>query len=416
TQRGESQKGSDHRALISMSGGPEGDLLGSSPQQARKGDLTMKVKTPIKAGKLVANHNEAQVRDPAKADLNRRSSFTLLILLALAVCAGFAFGPASLADDRTKAELDKMKEAIKRNGKLPAGAKGASYWRHAEVLHQGQRRTVAATLLHKTKAGTSSALTPGTGSTLSVVRAEGVTVGDAPPGFGKGFTWDRADNEILLVMFINAADPLGISIDGVQAGDQVQVLSASGIASFSEDKGNPLASSIIGLVAKGGNIALGAAGAPEVKPLIDAAEQFAKDQFKATNAKTKRRDAFGVDPGSGHKAREEGGLLVCLPEAGGIFYSGDGDHKGRWIKPNGVRTDDHWPAPSFGIFFHIKGNLGHNTRTLQQSGQMYITAWDWKFEDNAGFYKVFVKLTKGNGLPPPVILRKESTAKPKSKP
>src|SRR5262249_14724933 len=147
------------------------------------------------------------------------------------------------------------------------------------------------------------------------------------------------DAEVLLVLFINAADPLGVSIDGLEAGDQVQVVSASGIASFSEDKGNPLASSIVGLVAAGAKVVVTAKGVPEAVPAIDAAEKFAKDQFKATNAKTKRRDAFGVDPGSGHKARQEGGLLVCLPEAGGTGYSGDGDHKNRWIKGDGVRTD-----------------------------------------------------------------------------
>ena len=83
-------------------------------------------------------------------------------------------------------------------------------------------------------------LAPGGRSSLTVVGGEGL-----PNGFGKGFSWDRAEDEALLVMFVNAADPLGVSIDGLQAGDQVQVLSASGIASFSEDTGNPLASSIV---------------------------------------------------------------------------------------------------------------------------------------------------------------------------
>jgi hypothetical protein len=253
------------------------------------------------------------------------------------------------------------------------------------------------------KAGKPGALTAGTRMALTVVGGEGL-----PPGFGSGFTWDRVENEALLVMFINAADPLGISIDGMQAGDQVQVLSASGIASYSEDKGNPLASSIVGLVAAGAKVAATAAGAPEVIPVINAADQFAREQFKATNAKTKRRDSFGVDPGSGHKAHQEGGLIVCLPEAGGTFYSGNGDHRERWIKGDGVRTDDHIPAHVFGSFFPRQGFTDtHNTRTVQQSGQMFVLPWDWKFEDNAGFYKVFVKLKKGNGLPPtpsPTIL------------
>jgi hypothetical protein len=345
--------------------------------------------------------------------VSRRSLFPLLALPALAVGAavalgptGQAFAPPKVTDHRTRPGTENIKDIIKRNGKVPS----ANYWQHVEALHKAQRRTVAAAPFLKAKTGTKSAMAAaGGGSTTT-------TVGDAPPGFGKGFTWDRKDNEILLVMFINAADPFGVSIDGVQAGDQVQVMTASGIASYSSDKGNPTASSIIGLVAAGANVLLSAEGAPEVAPVIDAAQKFAQDQFKATNAKTKRRDAFGVDPSSGLKAREEGGLLVCLPEAGGTYYSGDGDHKNRWIQGNGVRTDDHLPAHIFGAFFPIQGDPGQNTRIMQQSGQMYIIPWDWQFDDNAGFYKVFVKLTKGNGPPPPPpIPRTNPQAKPQAK-
>ena len=346
--------------------------------------------------------------------MTRRCFAALLFLPALAVCAGIVFGPDSRADAPNRAEMSKIKEGIKRNGKLPGGA---NYWRNAEVLYAGKKRMIQAAPL-KAKAGKgekrpTAPLTrkAGVRSSLTTVGGEGL-----PAGFGKGFTWDRADNEVLLVMFINAADPLGISIEGMQAGDQVQVLAATGIASFSEDKGNPLASSIVGLVAAGAKVLIDTAGAPEISPVIDAAETFAKDQFKATNAKTKRRDAFGEDPSSGHKAKEEGGLIVCLPEAGGLYYSGDEDHKSRWIKPDGVRTDDHLPAHVFGGFFPLRGDLGHNTRIAGQSGPMYVAAWDWKFEDNAGFYKVFVKLSKGNGLPPPIIEKKNATAKPKAKP
>jgi hypothetical protein len=356
--------------------------------------------------------------------MHRRPSLAFLLLPALGLCAAVVCGLDSQAAPPAKADRGKIKQAIKRNGKLPR----ASYWSHAEVLHRGKKRTIAATPLKgkagkggkrttgstpaKAKPGTRSALAgAGTRSTLTTVGGEGL-----PPGFGKGFTWDRVDNEVLLVMFINAADPLGISIEGVRAGDQVQILAASGVASFSEDKGNPLASSIVGLVAAGAKVGAGTAGVPEAVPAIDAAETFAKEQFKATNAKTKRRDAFGVDPGSGHKARQEGGLLVCLPEAGGTYYSGDGSHKGRWIKGDSVRTDDHLPPHVYGSFFPRQAEPVHNTRTARQSGPVFVTAWDWKFEDNAGYYKVFVKLTKGNGPSDgPIFRKKGSTSKAKAK-
>src|SRR5262249_28446676 len=144
--------------------------------------------------------------------------------------------------------------AIKKDGRLPK----EGYWRHAEAQRGAKARKLVAVPLHAKAAGTSAAFTAATKSGLTVVGGEGL-----PPGFGSGFHWDRADEDVLLVMFINAADPLGVSIDGLQAGDQVQVMSASGIASFSEDKGNPLASSIVGLVAKGAEIVVTAKGVPQ---------------------------------------------------------------------------------------------------------------------------------------------------------
>jgi hypothetical protein len=329
--------------------------------------------------------------------MNVRRSIALVTLPALAF-AGFVFAEAprpgkNPPGKNANAGREQIAAAIKKNGRLPK----ASYWSNAEILRGVKARKIAAAPLHAKGAGQSAALAASTKSALTVVGGEGL-----PPGFGSGFHWDRAEQEALLVLFINAADPMGVSIDGLEAGDQVQVMSASGIASFARDRGNPLASSIVGLVATGAKIVVTAEGIPEAVPAITAAEKFAKDQFKATNAKTKRRDAFGLDPSSGHKAREEGGLLVCLPEGGGTYYSGDDSHRDRWIKGNGVRTDDHLPSHIYGSFFPRQGEPVHNTRTVRQSGQMFVLAWDWKFEDNAGFYKVFLKLRRGNGLSEPI--------------
>ena len=233
-----------------------------------------------------------------------------------------------------------------------------------------------------------------------------VVVGDHPLGFGKTFIWDRADDQILLVMFINAADDMGISVLGLQPNDVIQITSAAGIASFSEDKGNPLASSIVGLIGVGAKAALGLAGLPAAVPIVNEAEKIVQEQFKATNAKTLKRNAFGVDPGSGHKARAEGGLVISFPEAGEPYHSGNRDHKERWIKPDGTRTDDHKPNHVAFGFFPIAGNSAHNTRTVFGSNApLYMLAWDHKFEDNAGFYKVFLHIKKpSTPTEPPIFL------------
>lgn len=226
-----------------------------------------------------------------------------------------------------------------------------------------------------------------------------VQVGDQPENFGKTFIWDRKDDEILLVMFINAADSYGTSILGVQDCDEIQITSAAGIASFSEDKGNPTASSLVGLIGTGLKAAGGIVGFPEAIPVINAAEKIAQEEFKATNVKTKRRDAYGVDPGTGHKARQEGGLVVSLPRAAQPYYSGDGDHTERWIKGDGERKDLNRPNHVKWGYFPMPTNTIFNNarRTVRGSNApLYITPWDWQFDDNAGFYKVFLYIKKAN--------------------
>jgi hypothetical protein len=349
----------------------------------------------------------------------RRTSLALRVLTPVALCACLLATPATGAnppakpkpptkpDTNTKLDPKKLNDEIKKHGRL----EGKHYWNVAEARH-GKKKSVAATPFHKPKVENAA---PGGVGPKALVANNGnstlTTVGgdNLPAGFGKGFTWDRSQDEALLVLFINAADPLGISIDGIQAGDIVQVVSASGLASYKSDKGNPLASSIVGLVAAGANVAATALGAPEVAPAITAGETFAKDQFKATNAKTLIRDAFGVEPKAGGKARQEGGLLVCLPEAGGTYYSGES--KNRWIQGKGDRTDDMIPQHIFGSFFPRQGFPDHNTRTCQQSGVMYVLPWDFDFDDNAGYYKVYLKLKKGNGPPPPPIIERKPNVK-----
>jgi hypothetical protein len=316
------------------------------------------------------------------------TSVTLRVLALSVALVGFATGTTLRADDKpnpdlAKKELDRITKAIQQNGKLPGGQR---YWQSSELLNQAKSKKIAATHLLTKKASTSQ---------LTTVGGQGL-----PTGFGKGFTWDRKDDEVLLVVFVNAADPLGISIDGLHANDTIEILSASGLASFTKDKGNPLASSIVGLVSAGAKVAATAAGLGELDPVIDAAQKFAQDQFKATNNPEKIRNAFGIEPSSGLKAREEGGLLVCLPSAGGPYYSGDGDHKSRWIQSDGTRNvDKNLPAVMKGnAFFPAQGS--NNARSCPIAGQAYILAWDWNFADNAGFYKVFVKLKKGKDQPP----------------
>jgi len=115
---------------------------------------------------------------------------------------------------------------------------------------------------------------------------------------------------------------------------------------------------------------------PEVYSAIGAAAKFAESRLQANKVRTKRRDPFGEGPGTGHKARQEGGLIVSLPEARQIFTSGNSDHKERWIKEPGMRDTAHLPdhIKGKGAFFLQSGST--NQHTTGAEGDIIIYPWD----------------------------------------
>ncbi len=117
-------------------------------------------------------------------------------------------------------------------------------------------------------------------------KSETVTVGKSPDGFGQGFVWGREDNQALLAVYLSASDLLGVSIEGLQAGDRIVVTSATGLASFAEDD-KITERGIIGLIASGASLGAGIAGFPGAVPFIKAAEDFAKNEYRPKDVSTK---------------------------------------------------------------------------------------------------------------------------------
>lgn len=234
-------------------------------------------------------------------------------------------------------------------------------------------------------------------------KSRNVTIGEAPNGFGKQVLWDADDSALALMIFLNASDSMGVMISGVKATDTIELVTAAGLASFAEDTENEGAGAIIGIVAAGANATAAAFGAPEAKPIIDAGAKFAESRFQEKKVKTKVRTAFGVEPGTGLKARQEGGVLVSLPAARETFYSGDGDHTERWIKVDGTRDDAHRPPHVKNAFFLRSGSA--NKRMATTDGDILIYPWDAFFSDNFGFYRLHMLVKRGSGnLPdPPVV-------------
>src|SRR5262249_50057010 len=103
------------------------------------------------------------------------------------------------------------------------------------------------------------------------------------------------------------------------------------------------------------------------------------------------------------------GIIFCLPQAGGPYYSGDSDHKNLWIKPDGTRDQAHMPDQIIPgtAFFPLRGFPSQNQMTATIDGEAYVLPWDCAFADNAGYYKVFIILHKGNGPvdPGPIFIK-----------
>ena len=209
---------------------------------------------------------------------------------------------------------------------------------------------------------------------------------------GTDFVWDRSAPSISLVLFINAADPAGVSISNLQANDEVNVTEMAGLASFDADKGNSVSYSIAGLLLSVGEAVAVGTGHPEFQGPIDELEAIARQAFGADRPRGKVRDAFGVAEDGENKARQEGGILVTLPGAVGPYRSGE-DEK-LWVQGDGERTDPNRPGHVEYGFFPTR-DPEHNRRPVGRAGTLFVTAWDWMYSDNAGYYKVFMTITRG---------------------
>jgi hypothetical protein len=223
-------------------------------------------------------------------------------------------------------------------------------------------------------------------------------VGEAPEGFGKYVQWAQEDTELAVVVFLNAADPLGVAILGVTPGDTFGLEFAAGLASFAEDTENEGVSSIIGIVAAGATMGASAFGVPEAGPLIAEGASFAQDKYKERQVRTKVRDAYGEDPSSRRKARQEGGVLVCKPEAHGTYYSGHDERF--WIRFPGDRIDRNRPEHLGRNAFFIRRGMG--PQRVREAGDLCLLAWDHVFPDNFGFYELHVIMRRGDLPPTPV--------------
>eukprot|EP01084_Bolivina_argentea_P213789 363001_1 len=118
-------------------------------------------------------------------------------------------------------------------------------------------------------------------------------------------------------------------------------------------------------------------------------EQLNKD------IKHKRRDGYGQDPGTDDYAKNEGGIIVCMPKAGGALYATDENHLQSGAKQNG-RLPKYFSQNVINLnsFFPCNKSGGQMLATAKQDGVLHIIAFDQKFSDNGGTYEVKINITR----------------------
>ena len=205
---------------------------------------------------------------------------------------------------------------------------------------------------------------------------------DDEGAFGPDITFEPGDSGGICEYWalVSATDGSGIAIDNVKAEDELRILDASGICSFSKGKAK-LIRSIVTIAAK---VGADATGMGLWKTATDSMRAELDKHGDNESRGAKRRDAFGREiGGDGNLAAAEGGLIVCLPPATGMVYSS-----------GTVRRGDTAKKPPEGAFFLERGG---RPKKIIDDGVIRIGVFDSDFKDNAGCYEIKFSLTRGGG-------------------
>ena len=174
---------------------------------------------------------------------------------------------------------------------------------------------------------------------------------------------------------LSSTDDSGISVDGIQADDEVYIEVASGACAFDNNR-LEVVLSIVSL----------AAGI--FKP---AWLGQVNDMRKALGDKGggKKRDAYGQEVGGdGNYAEKEGGIIVCMPAYGGTVYANDQTHAKRL--PNNTGRVSNSPN---NYLFPGRDPSSRKVK-VKSGGVLRIAVFDGNHGDNAGSYEVKFTITR----------------------
>lgn len=197
---------------------------------------------------------------------------------------------------------------------------------------------------------------------------------------------------------IPANDETGIVIDNVQAGDTVLIYDASGIASFKSTNMDVvkaavgIANAIVNGVAI---VATEGAAAPFLAGWNGVVDKV-QDAIPSGAVQHGRRDMYGRDPGTGDYGKQEGGLIVCMPESKGPIYATSDYYLDDGSKSGGRQTKYFSKATKAkNAFFPCNVSGGTLQGTASMAGAVHVLAFDSKFSDNAGYYTVALLVLRG---------------------
>lgn len=203
---------------------------------------------------------------------------------------------------------------------------------------------------------------------------------------------------ISLWAVISANHDKGIVLDNVDSGDTVTIETASGIAAFDQTSLKEVKSiiTLMGAVAWTGAELVSDGEAAIFTGLYNAGLKAIEDAMPDKVTST-RRDPWGMDPDGGDYAKDEGGLIVCMPEAHGAIYSDDDTHLQGDTKNKG-RIPEYYPQAIVdkNSFFPCTCDQGVRSGTARQAGAAVILAFDSKFDDNVGWYEVKITVERAS--------------------
>jgi hypothetical protein len=195
---------------------------------------------------------------------------------------------------------------------------------------------------------------------------------------------------------ISSTDKVGITIDGVMEGDTIEISDISDECSFAKES-NPLLAGFIGITAgilEDGISYYTKGRAKETNKALSNQSNKLKNSYSKKN-RDKFRDGYGKVVNKSRYAKNEGGIIVCMPEAKGAIYANPDTFLKDGAADNG-RKPIYFKQTikNFNSFFPCRGKDGQMSAKALTDGTIHILAFDSTFEDNCGSYTVKFLITR----------------------